>query len=133
MIDVLLVQKRDSSRIAGFLFDIFYCPVDRIKVFSIEGFNALDEQLDDDSFECLCVVSSVRGAVSQLLQLFRCKINDSEVVRRIAEVAFKNKIHCYLPGDLLDEYVFLGSSEIPMSVRQIECDDDDCYQFYPAE
>jgi hypothetical protein len=129
MMDLLLAQQYSVSKIRSFLSEVFDCSVERVKIFSVEAFNSLDEELEDFSFDCVCVLSSVRGDVAQLLQLYRYKLSDSDALRRTVDIALQNKVHCYVPSDSLDGWIYVGDGDVPKYARQIECDEDDCFIF----
>jgi len=127
--DLLLVQQYATPQIQSFLSAVFECSVDRVKIFSVEAFNSLNEELDDFSFDCVCVFSSVRGDVAQLLQLYRYKVSNSDAVRRTVDIALHNKVHCYVPNDSLDGWIYVGDGDAPKYAQQIESDEDDCFVF----
>ncbi|HEY0061019.1 MAG TPA: hypothetical protein VGC21_02795 [Telluria sp.] len=129
MMDLLLEQTCDRSKIQYFLSLVFESSVARIRVFSSEEFNALNEELSDSSIDCACVFSSVSGDAAQLLQLYRYRVDQVQAVTRIAAIATQNGIRCYLPTDSLDVWICVGHGDGPKSVKQIECDEDDCYLF----
>jgi hypothetical protein len=129
MMDIFLVRQCSRSKIQSFLSKIFDCSVDRVKVLGIEEFNSLTEELDHSSFDCVCAFSSAKGDVVQLLQLYRYKVSDLEAVRRTVDIALANKIHCYLPSDSLDGWIFVGDFDVTKKVQQIQCEQDDCYLF----
>lgn len=130
MIDILLADEMSYDRVGLFLSKVFDCPVERIKIFSLDEFNALSEQIDESSFHCICVISSVRGSVAQLLQLFKCKINEPDGVNRIVNVALEDGIECYLPINSLNDWIFLSNSGVIKHAEQMETDGDDCYLFH---
>lgn len=129
MIDLLLVDQHSSSQLSDFLSEIFDCVINRIRIFEIDKFNSLTEELDVSTLDCVCAYSLVRGDASQLLQLYRYRITDSDVIRRTIDVALKNSIRCYIPHDSLDSWIYVGEDDTPKHVRQIECDQGDCFLF----
>jgi len=129
MIDFLLVDQLRPPQIIDFLSKIFDCSVERVKIFGIDEFNSLTEELNDSVLDCICVFSFVQGNASQLLQLYRYKITDSDVVKRATDVALSNKIRCYIPCDSFDGWVYVGEGDIPKHVRQIENDQENCFYF----
>ncbi len=129
MMDILLVQQRPAQQIRAFLAVVFHCPIERVKIFSLEEFNSLSEELDGLSFDCVCVFSPVRGDVAQLLQLYRYKISDSDAVKRFVDIALHNKVYCYLPSDSLGEWIYVGDGDNPKRAQQISCEEEDCFLF----
>lgn len=129
MMDLLLVKHYSVSQIQSFLSEVFDCSVERVKIFSVEAFNSVDEELDDSSFDCVCVLSPVRGDVAQLLQLYRYKLSDSDALRRTVDIALQRKVHCYLPSDSLDGWIYVSDGDAPKYAQQIECDEDNCFVF----
>ncbi len=129
MIDILLVQQRPPQQIQAFLSAVFDCSIERVRVFSLDAFNSLSEELDDLSFDCLCVYSPVHGDVAQLLQLYRFKFSDSDVVKRIVDIALRNKIYCYLPCDSLGGWIYMGDGANPKRAQQISCEEEDRFLF----
>lgn len=129
MMDVLLVRQHSIPQIQYFLSAVFECAVDRVKVFSVEAFNFLNEEMDDFSVDCICVLSPIDGDVAQLLQLYRYKISNSDAVRRTVEIALQNKVHCYIPGDSSDGWIYVGDGDLPKCAQQIENDEDNCFAF----
>ena len=129
MMDILLVQQYSIPKIQSFLSAVFECSIDRVKIFCIEAFNSLNEELDDFSFDCVCVFSPVRGDVAQLLQLYRYKISDADAVRRTVEIALQNRVHCYVPNDSLDGWIYVADGDVLKCAQQIESDEDDCFVF----
>ncbi len=129
MMDILLVQQCPVKQIRAFLAVVFHCPIERVKIFSLDEFNSLSEELDGLSFDCVCVFSPVRGDVAQLLQLYRYKISDSDAVKRFVDIALHNKVHCYLPNDSLGEWIYVGDGVNPKRAQQISCEEEDCFLF----
>jgi hypothetical protein len=129
MIDLLLVDQHSPSQLSDFLSEIFDCSIERIRIFGIDEFNSLTEELDVSTLDCVCVSSLVRGDGSQLLQLYRYRITDSDVIKRTIDVALKNRIRCYIPHDSLDGWIYIGEDDTSKHVRQMECDQDDCFLF----
>ncbi|WP_143086086.1 hypothetical protein [Formivibrio citricus] len=130
MIDILLVDQCALSLLGDFVSDIFGCSIDMVKVFEVDEFNSLNEELDASVLDCVCVYCPVRGGASQLLQLYRYKLSDAEVLKRIVGAALKNGIRCYIPCDSFDGWIYVGEGGIKKRVRQVECDDD-CFLFKP--
>lgn len=129
MMDLLLVQQYPVSKICSFLTAVFDCSSDRIKIFSVAEFNSLNEELDDSLLDCVCVFSSIKGDVSQLLQLYKYKISDPEATTRTVDIALKNKIHCYVPDNSFDGWIYVGDSHTTRRAKQIASDEDDCFLF----
>jgi hypothetical protein len=129
MIDILLVDEVPNNCVGLFLSKVFDCPVERIKIISLEDFNVLTEQIDESAFHCVCVTSSVKGSVSQLLQLFRYKMGEANAFNRIVDVALEQRIKCFLPTDSLGGWIFLGDSGAIRHAQQIETDEEDSYLF----
>lgn len=129
MMDILLVQQHPLQQIQAFLSAVFDCSIERVKIFSLDAFNSLSEELDDLSFDCVCVFSPVHGDVAQLLQLYRYKISDSDAVKRIVDIALHNKFHCYVPSDSLGGWIYMGDGENPKHAQQISCEEEDCFLF----
>lgn len=129
MMDILLVQQRPLQQIQAFLSAVFDCSIERVKIFSLDAFNSLSEELDELSFDCVCVLSPVHGDAALLLQLYRYKINDSDAVKRIVDIALHNKVHCYVPSDSLGGWIYMGDSENPKRAQQISCEEEDRFLF----
>jgi hypothetical protein len=129
MIDILLVNQHSLSQLGNLLSIVFDCSIDRVKIFGINEFNSLTEELNISTLDCVCVFSFVQGDVSQLLQLYRYKITDSDVVKRIIDIALKNKIRCYIPHDSLGGWIYVGGDDAPKHVHQIESDQENYFCF----
>jgi hypothetical protein len=129
MMDILLVQHCPVPQIRAFLSAVFDCSTERVKIFSLDEFNSLSEELNDLSFDCVCVFSPVRGDVAQLLQLYRYKTSNSDAVKRIVDIALHNKVHCYVPSDSLSGWIYMGDGESPERAQQIECEEEDNFLF----
>lgn len=129
MMDIMLVQQHSVSQIQNFLSAVFECSVERVKVFNADAFNALREELDELLFDCICVVFPVRGDVAQLLQLYRYKLDNAEVLKKTIEVALQNRIHCYIPNDLVDGWIYVGDGDAPQQAQSIENDEQDYFSF----
>lgn len=129
MIDILLQRQLSLAQINNFLSDVFLCSVDRVKVFDIDEFNSLTEVLEDSALDCICVVLPVRGDVSQLLQLYRYRMDSSEVVSRIFSTAQEGGIRCYIPSDSSDVWIYVGDGSSKKYYRQLESDEEDCFSF----
>lgn len=129
MIDLLLSEVFTPDQIKLELSRVFNCLTERIKVFSIDEFNSLAEELDGSALECVCVYSSVFGEASQLLQLYRYEIPNSEVVERLVQVAIEQKIRCFIPVDQWDGWIYVNEQGEMIRVNQIEEDREDCFRF----
>lgn len=127
--DILLEHRHPLAQLYEFLSEVIGCSVDRIKIFGIDEFNSLTEELDYSALDCVCVFSLVRGSVSQMLQLYRYQTADQDIVKRIIDVAFKKNMHCYIPSDSFDGWVYVSDDASPKDALQMECDEDDCYLF----
>ncbi|WP_426305834.1 hypothetical protein ACN9MJ_00440 [Acidovorax facilis] len=129
MMDILLVQQHSVSQIQNLLSAIFECPVERVKIFDADAFNALNEELDELLFDCICVIFPVRGDAAQLLQLYRYKLDESDVLRKSIEIALRDKIHCYIPNESMDGWIYVRDGETPKQVQSIESDEQDYFSF----
>lgn len=129
MIELLLVDEYSTYKLGGFLSRVFDCSIDRIKFFSMEGFNSLTERLDERDFDCICVLSGVGGDCSELLQLYRYKLNRSLVVERIFALAPGGGINFYMPDEFSDDWNFFCGDGVVKRVRQVNCLEDDCFLF----
>jgi hypothetical protein len=129
MMDILFGHQYPLVQLYDFLSEVIGCSVDRIRIFSIDEFNSLIEELDCSVLDCVCVFSLVRGDCSQMLQLYRYKATNEDIVRRIIDVAFKKNMRCYIPSDSFDGWVYVGHDGAPKHVLQMECDEEDCYLF----
>ena len=127
--DFLLVHQHSISQIQLFLAEVFDCLSERIRIFSVEEINSLNEELDDSSLDCVCILSSVRGDASQLLQLYRYKIGGPDALTRIVDIALKNRISCYVPSNSLDGWIYVSDDFAQRRVHQITCDEEDCFLF----
>jgi len=128
MLDILLVQKHSASQIQSFMAAALGCQVDRIKVFEAEEFYSTNEQLDDLSFDCLCIFSSISGDMAQLLQILRYEVGDN-LLGMISEVAFRDQVQLYVPLDSYNSWALLGDGESLKFAKQIDNDDVECYCF----
>lgn len=129
MMDILLEHQHTLAQLYEFLSEVLDCSADRIKIFGIDEFNSLTEELDSSALDCVCVFSLVRGNGSQLLQLYRYKITDMDIFKRVVDISFKRKMHCYIPSDSLNGWIYVGDDAPPKHALQMECDEDDCYLF----
>jgi hypothetical protein len=129
MIDILLVNQQSPVKIKKFLSLVFDCPAEKIKILELDEFNSLTEELDKSALDCVCVHSRVRGDVSQLLQLYSYKIPNSDVIKKIIDIAFESSVPCYIPDDSLDGWTYAGDEHVPRHAHQLECDEDDCFLF----
>jgi hypothetical protein len=129
MMDILLEQQHSVSQIQNFLSAIFECPIERVKIFDADAFNSLNEELDELLFDCICVIFPVRGDAAQLLQLYRYKLGDSDVLRKSIEMALHNKIHCYIPNESANGWIYVGDSDTPKQAQSIESDEQDYFSF----
>lgn len=129
MMDILLEYQYPLAQLYDFLSEVIGCSADRIKIFNIDEFNSLTEELDSSALDCVCVFSLVRGDGLQLLQIYRYKITDLDVVKRVVDTAFKRNMHCYIPSDSLNGWIYVGDDGTLKNAMQIECDEDDFYLF----
>jgi hypothetical protein len=128
MMDILLKHQKSLLQISNFLAEVLKCSIDKIKTCSLNDFNSLTEELDAHALDCICVFSFVQGDAAQLLQLYRYKMSDSNVIQRIVDIAMKNKICIYVPNEPSDDWIYIGDAE-SKRVRQIESDADNCFYF----
>lgn len=129
MIDLLLSKTFTSDQLKLNLSKVFACPSDRIKIFSVDEFNSLSEELDGSTLDCVCVHSRVFGEASQLLQLYRYAVPNSEVVDRLIQVAIEQKICCFIPVDQWNGWIHINEQGAVMRVNQLEEDEEDCFRF----
>jgi len=128
MMDILLEHQKSPRQISSFLAKVFECSTDKIKIYSLDEFNRLNKELDTYELDCICVFSFVQGDASQLLQLYRYKMSDSNVIQRIIGIALKNKIHLYMPNGPSDDWIYIGDTG-SKHVRRMASDTDDCFYF----
>jgi len=130
MMDLLLEHQKSPLEIGNFLAEVFECTADKIKIYSLDEFNSLTEELDAYAWECICIFSFVQGDASQLLQLYKYRMSNLNVIQRLTDIALKHKIHMYIPNDSLDTWVYVDDVG-PKYVRQMESDVDNCFYFSP--
>lgn len=129
MMDLLLVHECSFTKIGELLSDVFICEKERIRVFGIDEFNSLTEELDESTLDCVCVSTPMRGDASQLLQLYRYKVVDSVAYERIVEVMTKKRIRCFIPSDTFDGWNYVGDGGEFRIAHQLECDEENCVLF----
>lgn len=128
MMDFLMKQRLSSLQIKIFLAEVFECAVDEIKIYSLDEFNCATEYIDDSALCCVCVFSFVQGDASLLLQIYRYKINDSNLIEKIINVSMKNKINIFIPENSFDDWIYVGDSGLK-HVRQIDSDEENSFYF----
>ena len=133
MIDLLLSEACTPDQLKLILSRIFACPIDRVKVFSVDEFNSLTEELDGSIMECVCVHSIVLGDASQLLQLYRYAMPNSELIDRLMKVAIEKKIRCFIPVDQWNGWIHVNEQGKVIRVSQLEEDEEDCFRFKRLE
>ncbi|WP_426318428.1 hypothetical protein [Pseudoduganella sp. R-43] len=129
MIDLLLAEACTPDQLSLHLSRVFECSIERIKIFSIDEFNGLTEELDGSMLDCVCVHSRVLGDAAQLLQLYRYTVPNSDVVDRIIEIAIEQKFRCFIPVDQWDEWIYVNGQGEVTRVNQLEQDEEDCFRF----
>lgn len=129
MIDILMEHEYSKPKLYEFISEVFDCSIDQIKIFSIDELNSVTDELDFSKFDCICVSSYVQGKASLLLQLYRYKIDDMDVCKRVVDIAYRRSMHCYIPSDSFNGWIYVGDDREPKQARQIDCDEDDCYLF----
>lgn len=129
MIDILLGDACSPDELKLVMSRVFECSIEHIKVYGIDEFNSLAEELDGSKLACICVHSPVVGDASLLLQLYRYEIPNSEVVERIIKIAIQEKVRCFIPVDQWDGWIYVNDQGVLIPVTQLDQDEEDCFRF----
>jgi hypothetical protein len=119
MIDILIKNNLSKGELLGFLMLVFSVDIEKLMVVSIIDFSEMGA-IDFSGVDCLCVYDSIGGDASKLLQLYRYKISDDELICRLQMACEIEGIACYVPRDSFDNWSLMDGGRPMKNVRQIE-------------
>jgi hypothetical protein len=118
MIDILLVKSLSVEKIQCFISLVFDCNLCGIVVQDIDQFYSSNVEFDD-SITCLCVHTKVSGDAAQMLQLFRYKISNADLLKRIIDIAAREKIEIFYPINSLDRWGYITKDGVLATAKEI--------------
>lgn len=128
MIDILMINSLSEDGISKFLASVFDVKNKAIRVCSLDAFSEIGES-DFTGIDCLCVYSVIEGDVSQLLQLYRYKLNDTEIINALCRACEKHHLACYVSKDEYENWLLIDANGQIDIVKLLELQDEKVSKF----